>query len=170
MTSVIIDGARTPVGKLLGELSPLPATELGGHAIGAALERSGIDAAELDAVYIGNVVQAGVGPNAARLSAVAGGIPLTVPATTINKLCLSGLTAIGHADLAIRGGLAQTVLAGGTESMTNAPHLSQIRRGVKYGAAELADALDRDALICGIDGVSMGAATERYHKEFGFSR
>jgi acetyl-CoA C-acetyltransferase len=162
MTSVIVSGARTPIGKLLGALAPLDAAELGGIAIGAALDRAGIDPADTQAVYYGNVVQAGVGPNPARLAAVAGGVPLNVPATSINKLCLSGMTAIGHADLAIRGGLAQTAVAGGTESMTNAPHLSRVRKGVKYGATDLADALDRDALVCGIDGLVMGAGTEKY--------
>src|SRR5699024_7532486 len=101
MTSVIVAGARTPIGKLLGGLTPLTAADLGGHVISAAVTRAGIPSAEFDAVYFGNVVQAGAGPNPARLSAVNGDVPLTVPATTINKLCLSGLTALGHADLAI---------------------------------------------------------------------
>lgn len=170
MTSVILSAARTPVGKLLGALSSLTAPQLGGHAIRAAVERAGIDPAEADAVYFGNVVQAGAGPNAARLSAVAGGIPLSVPATTVNKLCLSGMTALGHADLAIRGGLATLAIAGGTESMTNAPHLTHVRKGVKYGPTSLADALDQDALVCGIDGEVMGAATERYQSPLGITR
>ncbi len=170
MSSVIIAGARTPIGKLLGALSPLSAAELGGIAIRAAIERAGIDPADADAVYFGNVVQAGVGPNPARLSAVAGGVPLSVPATTINKLCLSGLAAIGHADLAIRGGLAGTVIAGGTESMTNAPHLTHVRKGVKYGPGDFADALDRDALICGIEGLVMGAGTEKHQSGLGIAR
>lgn len=170
MTSVILSGARTPVGKLLGVLGSLSAADLGGHAIREAVARSGIDPAGVDAVYFGNVVQAGAGPNPARLSAIAGGLPLSVPATTVNKLCLSGMTAIGHADLAIRGGLATIAIAGGTESMTNAPHLTHVRKGVKYGTASLADALDQDALVCGIDHEVMGAATERYQGPLGLSR
>lgn len=170
MTSVIVAGARTPIGKLLGALTPMTADALGGHAIAAATARAGVDAAEMDAVYFGNVVQAGVGPNPARLSAVAGGVPLSVPATSINKLCLSGLTALGHADLAIRGGLIRSAIAGGTESMTNAPHVTRIRTGVKYGPGDLADALDRDALICGLEHLVMGAGTERHQAGMGIAR
>lgn len=170
MSTVMISAARTPVGRLLGALAGLDATALGGHAIREAVRRAGIDPSDADAVYFGNVVQAGVGPNPARLSALAGGVPLEVPATTVNKLCLSGLAAIGHADLAIRGGLATTVIAGGTESMTNAPHLARVRTGVRYGEASLVDALERDALVCGIDGEVMGAATERYQRSLGISR
>lgn len=170
MTSVILSAARTPVGKLLGALSTLTASELGAHAIRAAVERAGIDPGDAEAVYFGNVVQAGAGPNVARLSAHGAGVPLQVPATTINKLCLSGLTAIGHADLAVRGGLATICIAGGTESMTAAPHLARIRGGVKYGGAVLSDALDEDALFCGIDSEVMGAATDRYQRALGISR
>lgn len=170
MPAVIVAGARTPVGKLLGSLADVTAPELGGIAIGAALSRAGVEGAELDGVYFGNVIQAGVGPNTARLSAVAAGIPLHVPATTINKLCLSGLTSIGHAALAISGGLGTVMVAGGTESMTNAPHLTHVRKGVKYGAGELADALDRDGLICGIENEVMGAGTERHQAPLGLTR
>jgi len=170
MTSVIVAGARTPIGKLLGALTPLTATVLGGHAVRAAVSRAGIDPADLEAVYFGNVVQAGVGPNAARLAAAAGDVPLTVPATTINKLCLSGLTALAHADMAIRSGLLSTALAGGTESMTNAPHLTHVRSGVKYGPAALADALEQDALICGLEHLVMGAGTEQHQAPLGISR
>ncbi|MFV0374785.1 acetyl-CoA C-acyltransferase [Microbacterium sp.] len=170
MTSVIVAGARTPIGKLLGALTPQTADALGGHAITAAVSRAGIEPGELDAVYFGNVVQAGVGPNPARLSAVAGGIPLSVPATSLNKLCLSGLTALGHADLAIRGGLIRSAIAGGTESMTNAPHVTRIRTGVKYGPGDLADALDRDALVCGLEHLVMGAGTEKHQAGLGITR
>lgn len=170
MTSVIVSAARTPVGRLLGALAPLTASDLGGRAIREAVARSGLDPAETDAVYFGNVVQAGVGPSAARLSAVAGGIPLSTPATTINKLCLSGMTAIGHADLAIRGGLASVAVAGGTESMTNAPHLTHVRKGVKYGATQLVDALDQDALVCGIEHEVMGTGTENHQRSLGLTR
>jgi acetyl-CoA C-acetyltransferase len=125
----------------------------------------------VDAVILGNVVQAGVGPNPARLAAAAGGIPLGVPATTVNKLCLSGLTTIAYAAQQIAAGQAQIVLAGGTESMSNAPHLLPgSRRGTKYGSALFLDALDQDALICGFDGLSMGAATEKYQAGLGIER
>ncbi|MEJ1922172.1 acetyl-CoA C-acetyltransferase [Microbacterium sp. KHB019] len=170
MTSVIVSAARTPVGRLLGSLSGLTAADLGGLAIREAVRRSGLSPDEAEAVYFGNVVQAGVGPNTARLSAVAAGVPLSVPATTINKLCLSGLTAVGHADLAIRGGLASIAIAGGTESMTNAPHLTHVRGGVKYGSTQLADALDQDALVCGIEHEAMGAGTEKHQSGLGLSR
>jgi acetyl-CoA C-acetyltransferase len=168
---VIVAGARTPIGKLNGALSTLSAAELGGHAIAAALARAGIAGDQVDAVLFGNVVQAGTGPNPARLAAVAGGIPLVVPATTVNKLCLSGLTSIAYAAQQIAAGYYETVVAGGTESMTNAPHLVPgARRGFKYGDGAFVDALDRDALVCGIDGLSMGAATERYQAGLGLSR
>ncbi|UFS58130.1 acetyl-CoA C-acyltransferase [Subtercola endophyticus] len=170
-TSVIVSGARTPIGKLLGALSTLTAPELGGIAIRAAIERSGVPIDAFDAAFLGNVVQAGVGPNPARLAAVAGGLPLDVPATTINKLCLSGLTAVATADAFIRAGQYRTVLAGGFESMSNAPYLERgVRAGLKYGRADLEDALDRDALICGIDGDIMGLATEKYQRPFHFTR
>lgn len=170
MSSVIVDGARTPLGKMLGSLASMSAVDLGGHAIAAALSRSGLDAGEVDAVFLGNVVQAGVGPNTARLAAIAGGVPLNAQATTVNKLCLSGMAALGFADLAVRDGLARVAVAGGTESMTNAPHLTHVRKGVKYGTVTLADALDRDALICGIEGTAMGAGTERHQADLGLSR
>ncbi|KDA06723.1 acetyl-CoA acetyltransferase [Microbacterium sp. CH12i] len=170
MTSVIVAGARTPIGKLLGAFTSLTASDLGGHAIEAAISRAGVQSADLEAVYFGNVVQAGVGPNPARLAAAAGGVPLTVPATSINKLCLSGLTALGHADLAIRGGMLKTALAGGTESMTNAPHLTHVRSGVKYGPGALSDALDQDALICGLEHLVMGAGTEQHQASMGIGR
>jgi acetyl-CoA C-acetyltransferase len=168
---VIVAGARTPIGKLLGALAPLTAPELAGAAIAAALDRAGITGDQVDAVIFGNVVQAGVGPNPARLSAAAGGIPMGAPALTVNKLCLSGLTAIAQAAAQIAAGYSEIVVAGGTESMTNAPHLlAGSRNGTKYGTARLADALDQDGLVCGFDGVSMGAATEKYQAGLGISR
>jgi acetyl-CoA C-acetyltransferase len=170
-TSVLIAGARTPIGKLLGALGTESAPDLGGVAIRAALERGGVSADELDNVLFGNVVQAGVGPNPARQAALNGGVPLSVPATTINKLCLSGMTAIALADQAIRSGYQTTVLAGGMESMTNAPHLALgARKGFKYGPGRLDDALDRDALLCAIDGELMGSATERYQRPYLLTR
>lgn len=120
---------------------------------------------------MGNVVQADVGPNPARLSAARGGVPMTVPAVTVNKLCLSGLTAIAQAAAQVAAGYSDVVVAGGTESMSNAPHLLPgARRGVRYGDAAVMDALDRDGLVCGFDGISMGAATERYQARSGISR
>jgi acetyl-CoA C-acetyltransferase len=170
-SSVIIAGARTPIGRLLGSLSALSATNLGAIAIREALARSAISATEVDAVIMGNVVQAGVGPNPARQAAVEGGIGFEVPATTLNKLCLSGLSAIAYADQLIRLGQHEVVVAGGFESMTNAPHLVLgSRKGTKYGPGRMVDALDQDALTCAFDGISMGAATERYQAEFGLTR
>ena len=146
---VLVAGARTPIGKLLGSLSTLPAPALAGTAIAATLDRAGITGAQAGAVIMGNVGQAGVGP-------------MSVPATTINKLCLSGLTAIALAAQQVVAGQYEVVVAGGVESMSNAPYLfAGARRGLRYGAAPLVDALDRDALVGGFDGISMGAATER---------
>jgi acetyl-CoA C-acetyltransferase len=168
---VIVAGARTPIGKLLGALAPLTAPQLAGTAIAAALDRAGITGDQVDAVIFGNVVQAGVGPNPARLSAAAGGIPMGAPALTVNKLCLSGLTAIAQAAAQVAAGYSEIMVAGGTESMTSAPHLlAGSRNGTKFGAARLADALDQDGLVCGFDGVSMGAATEKYQAGLGISR
>jgi len=168
---VIVAGARTPIGKLLGALSSLTAPELGGIAIRAALSRAGLAGEQVDAVIFGNVVQAGVGPNPARLAAAKGGIPMTVPAVTVNKLCLSGLTAIAQAAMQVAAGYSEVVVAGGTESMSGAPYLVPgARGGLKYGAGTFADALDQDALTCGFDGLSMGAATEKYQGPLGISR
>src|SRR5450756_762320 len=168
---VLVAGARTPIGKLLGGLSSLTAPELGAAAVRAALDRAGITGDQVDSVIMGNVVQAGVGPNPARLAAVAGGIPLSVPAATINKLCLSGLTAIAQAAQQIMIGYCEVVVAGGMESMSGAPHLLPgSRRGHKYGDAVFLDALDKHALVCGFDGISMGAATERDQAGLGISR
>ena len=166
---VLVAGARTPIGKLLGSLSALSAAELGGIAVQAALERAGIAGDQVDAVFLGNVVQAGAGPNPARLAAARGGIPMTVPATTVNKLCLSGLATIAQAAMQVQAGYSRVVVAGGMESMSNAPYLMRdTRRGLRYGSgAPVEDALDSDALVCGFDGVSMGAATDRYQARLG---
>ncbi len=169
--SVIIAGARTPIGKLLGALSEFTAPELGGFAIAAALAKAGIAPDRVGAVIMGNVVQAGVGPGPARQAAVAGGIGLSVPATTINKLCLSGLTAIALADQAIACGQYEIVVAGGMESMTNAPHLVRgVRSGISYGSRQFEDTLDRDALVGAIEGVTMGTATEKDQAKFALTR
>ena len=170
-TCVVLDGARTPIGKLLGAFSSLTAVDLGGIAIKAAVERSGVTADQIDAVVFGNVVQAGVGPNPARQCAAAAGLPISIPAVSINKLCLSGLVAIGMAVQMIKAGQHTVVVAGGTESMTNAPHLLQgSRQGYKYGEVKAADALDRDALICSFDKVSMGSSTETYGNDHSITR
>ncbi|MET7689575.1 acetyl-CoA C-acyltransferase [Streptomyces sp. NPDC005483] len=169
--SVIVAGARTPIGKLMGALSTLSAVELGAHAIRAALSAAHLDPQAVQAVVMGHVVQAGAGPNSARQAAVGAGIPFSVPASTVNKLCLSGLHAIALADLMIASGRHEVVVAGGMESMSGAPHLLRgSRAGWKYGAAAMEDALDRDALVCAFDGVSMGAATERYQQPFALTR
>jgi acetyl-CoA C-acetyltransferase len=170
-TCVVLDGARTPIGKLLGVFSSLSAVDLGGIAIKAAVERSGVTADQIDAVVFGNVVQAGVGPNPARQCAAAAGLPINIPAVTINKLCLSGLVSVAMAVQMIKAGQHTVVVAGGTESMTNAPHLLQgSRQGYKYGEVKAADALDRDALICSFDKVSMGSSTEGYGNDHDISR
>src|SRR3984957_5195384 len=168
---VLVAGARTPIGKMLGSLAGLTAPELGGAAVRAALERAGITGDQVDAVILGNVVQAGVGPNPARLAAVAGGIPMSAPATTVNKLCLSGLAAIAEAAQQITAGRYEVVVAGGMESMSNAPYLlPRAGRVFRYGDTPLVDALDQDALVCGFDGIPMGVATERYQAGLGISR
>ncbi|MCX5254344.1 acetyl-CoA C-acyltransferase [Streptomyces canus] len=169
--SVIVAGARTPIGKLLGALSPLSAVDLGAHAIRAALAAVPLDPQAVQAVVMGHVVQAGTGPNPARQAAVLAGIPFSVPASTVNKLCPSGLHAIALADLMIASGRHEVVVAGGMESMSGAPHLLRgSRAGWKYGSNQVEDALDRDALVCAFDGVSMGAATERYQQPFALTR
>ncbi|MDX3845859.1 acetyl-CoA C-acyltransferase [Streptomyces europaeiscabiei] len=169
--SVIVAGARTPIGKLMGALSTVSAVDLGAHAIGAALAAAHLDPAAVEVVVMGHVVQAGAGPNPARQAAIRAGIPLSVPASTVNKLCLSGLHAIALADLMIASGRHEVVVAGGMESMSGAPHLLRgARTGWRYGSAAVEDALDRDALVCAFDDVSMGAATERYQEPFGLTR
>ena len=161
--AVIVAGARTPIGKLGGALATISAIDLGAHAIAHALIRAKVHASDVDAVVMGNVVQAGVGPNPARQAAVSAGIPMSVPAVTINNLCLSGLQAIIDADRMIRSGDAEVVVAGGMESMSNAPYLARgARSGFRFGRADFEDALERDALVCAFDRIPMGQATERY--------
>ena len=169
--SVIVAGARTPIGKLMGALSTVSAVALGAHAIRAALDAVRLDPAAVEAVVMGHVVQAGSGPNPARQAAVGAGLPFAVPASTVNKLCLSGLHAIALADLMIASGRHEVVVAGGMESMSGAPHLLRgARAGRRYGSATAEDALDRDALVCAFDGVSMGAATEHHQQPYGLTR
>jgi acetyl-CoA C-acetyltransferase len=163
--SVIVAGARTPIGKLSGALAGFSAMELGGFAIAAAMERAGVKPEEVDYVFMGQVLQAGAGQITARQAAVKAGIPMTVPATTINKVCLSGLNTIYLADLLIASGQADVVVAGGMESMTKAPHLlPEARAGYRIGDGKLVDAMMFDGLFCAFDVCAMGAGTEKYTK------
>ena len=169
--SVIVAGARTPIGKLAGALKDLTAMDLGGIAIAGALERAGLSGDQVDKVLMGHVIQAGQGQITARQAAVRGGIPMTVPALTVNSVCLSGLEAIALADQAVRAGDAEVVVAGGMESMTQAPHvLPGSRAGFRYGNAVLVDAMAHDALFCSFDQVAMGESTESYGRKLGISR
>jgi acetyl-CoA C-acetyltransferase len=161
--SVIVAGARTPIGKLSGSLAGFSAMDLGGFAIAAALERAGITPEQVEYVFMGQVLQAGQGQITARQAAVKAGIPMTVPATTVNKVCLSGLNTIHLADLAIQAGEAEIVVAGGMESMTRAPHmLPEARAGYRIGDGKLVDAMMFDGLFCAFDVCAMGAGTEKY--------
>ncbi|ONK11137.1 acetyl-CoA C-acetyltransferase [Streptomyces sp. MP131-18] len=170
-TSVIVAGARTPMGRLLGALKPFSGAELGGFAIRAALERAGVTGEQVQYVIMGQVIQAGTGQIPARQAAVRAGIPMTVPALTVNKVCLSGLDAIALADQLIRAGEFDVVVAGGQESMTNAPHLlPKSRAGFKYGAIEMLDAMAHDGLTDPFEGIAMGASTERYNTRLAITR
>jgi acetyl-CoA C-acetyltransferase len=160
-TAVIVSGARTPIGRFLGGLAPLKAPELGGTAIRAAVERSGIDPSEIDDVIMGNVVSGGVGQAPARQAAIKGGIPESVGAMTVSRVCGSGLQAVMLAAQAIRAGDAQVMLAGGMESMSNAPfYLFGYREGVKAGHQELVDGLIHDGLWCSFESCHMGGHAE----------
>ncbi len=169
--SVIIGGARTPIGKLSGGLASFAATDLGGFAIKAALERAGVTPEQVDYVIMGHVLQAGAGQITARQAATNAGIPMTVPATTINKVCLSGLNSIYLADLMIQSGQADVVVAGGMESMTNAPYLlPDARAGYRLGDKSVVDSMMYDGLFCAFDQVAMGAGTEKYAASAGLER
>ncbi len=169
--SVIVAGARTPIGKLSGALGGFSAMDLGGLAIAAALERAGVAPDVVDYVFMGQVLQAGQGQITARQAAVKGGIPMTVPATTINKVCLSGLNSIYLADLLIAAGEAEIVVAGGMESMTQAPYLLPgARAGYRLGDGTLVDSMMYDGLYCQFDHCAMGLSTEKYNKVAGISR
>lgn len=168
---VILAGARTPQGRLNGQLAGFTAVELGSKAIAAALERSGVSASEVDHVIMGQVLQAGAGQNPARQSAIGAGIGWDVPTVTINKVCLSGLTAVIDAARMIRCGDAGVVVAGGQESMTRAPHiLPGSRQGWTYGAIQALDVAARDGLTDAFDGDSMGLSTERKNGVLGIDR
>ncbi|MCB9374222.1 MAG: acetyl-CoA C-acetyltransferase [Microthrixaceae bacterium] len=169
--SVILTGARTPVGKLSGALASFAATDLGGFAIKAALDRAGIAPEQVDYVFMGQVLQAGAGQITARQAGVNAGIPMSVPATTVNKVCLSGLNAIYLADLMVQAGEADIVVAGGMESMTNAPYLLPgARAGYRLGDQTVVDSMMYDGLFCAFDQCAMGAGTEKYAASAGIDR
>src|SRR6478672_7798743 len=160
-TSVIVAGARTPMGRLLGSLKDFSGADLGGVAIKGALDKAGVSGDQVDYVIMGQVLQAGAGQIPARQAAAKAGIPMSVPALTINKVCLSGLDAIALADQLIRAGEAEIIVAGGMESMTNAPHLlPKSRTGFKYGDVTLIDHLAYDGLHDVFTDQAMGALTE----------
>lgn len=169
--AVIVGAARTPTGKFLGSLAHLSAPELGAIAIKAAVERSGIDPAAIDEVIMGNVVSAGIGQAPARQAAVKAGLSVDVPAFTINKVCGSGLKAVMLAAQAIRAGDAQAYVAGGMESMSNAPYLlSKVRMGYRMGNGELIDAVVNDGLWCAFENIHMGNEAEIIAEKFQVSR
>jgi acetyl-CoA C-acetyltransferase len=164
--SVIVAGARTPIGRLLGGLKSQSGSDLGGHAIKGALEKAGVSGDQVDYVIMGQVLQAGAGQIPARQAANKGGIPLNVPALTVNKVCLSGMNAIALADQLIRAGEHEIIVAGGQESMTQAPHmLLGSREGTKYGDTTLVDHMQADGLWDAITDQAMGGLTESINAE-----
>jgi acetyl-CoA C-acetyltransferase len=168
---VITAIARTPIGKYGGSLAPLRAVDLGGAAISAALERSQVSPTEFDEVLFGHVLQAGEGQITARQAAVRGGLPMTVPSVTVNKVCLSGMAAIGLAERGIRAGDAKFVMTGGMESMSNAPHvLRELRWGARIGDARMIDVMQHDGLFCAFDSCTMGESSDRRNQSLGIGR
>jgi acetyl-CoA C-acetyltransferase len=169
--SVIVSSARTPIGKLSGAFAGFTAMDLGGFAIKSALERAGIKPDDVDYVLMGQVLQAGQGQITARQAAGKAGIPMTVPAMTVNKVCLSGVNSIYLADQMIQAGDADVVVAGGMESMTNAPYLlPEARAGYRMGNQTVVDSLVHDGLWCAFDACHMGEGTEKYNETLGFTR
>ena len=170
-TPVIASIARTPIGKYGGALAPLRAVQLGGRAVRAAVDRSGVDPSKIDEMIFGQVLQAGEGQITARQAGVLGGLPMTVPSITINKVCLSGMAAVGLGARSIRAGDATFVMAGGMESMSNAPHvLRELRWGARMGNAELIDVMNHDGLFCAFDHCTMGESSDSKNAELGISR
>jgi acetyl-CoA C-acetyltransferase len=170
-TPVIVSGARTPIGRFLGGLSPLSAPDLGAVAVRAATARSGIDPKDIDEVILGNVVQAGAGQAPARQAAIGGGLPATIPAVTVNKVCGSGLKAVMLAAQAIRAGDIRTAVAGGFESMSNVPYyLRGMRGGVKFGNRQVEDGLIHDGLWCSFGQCHMGGHAEYTAAKAGITR
>ena len=169
--SVIVAGARTPMGRLLGSLKGMSAADLGGVAIRGALDKAGVSPEQVDYVIMGHVLQAGAGQNPARQAGIAAGLPMSVPSFTLNKVCLSGIDAIALADQLIRAGEFDIVVAGGMESMTNAPHyLRGSREGVKYGDWKMQDTMADDGLFCAFDQLGMGVSTENYNERYDLTR
>ena len=169
--SVITGIARTPIGKYNGALAPLRAVELGGVAIAAATQRSGLDPAVFDEVLFGHVLQAGEGQITARQAAVQGGLPMTVPSVTINKVCLSGMSAIGLADRSIRLDESKFVMAGGMESMSTSPHvIRELRWGARIGDVAAIDVMQHDGLFCAFDQCTMGESSDHKNERLGIGR
>ena len=168
---VITSIARTPIGKYGGSLTPLRAVELGGAAVKAAMERAGLQPSDVDEVLLGHVLQAGEGQITARQAAVRGGLPMTVPATTINKVCLSAMSAIGLAARGIRLGDTTFAVAGGMESMSNAPHvMREARWGARMGDVAMVDVMTHDGLFCAFDHCTMGESSDHKNAGLGISR
>ena len=167
---VIVSAKRTPIGKFMGGLSSVPAPKLGAIAIKGALKAIGLDANEVDEVYMGNVLQAGVGQAPARQAAIFAGIPDTVPCTTVNKVCSSGMKTIMMAAQAIALGDAETIVAGGMENMSLAPHIVPMRTGIKFGGTQMEDVMQKDGLVDAFDQVAMGTYADATAIKHGVSR
>ena len=167
---VIVSAVRTPIGSFMGGLSSLTASQLGSFAIKGALDRINLDPTQVDEVYMGNVVQAGVGQAPARQAALGAGIPDTVPCTTVNKVCSSGMKAVMNAAQAIALGDANVVIAGGMESMSNIPHYVHMRKGVKFGPAAVEDGMQKDGLVDPFDKNAMGFLADNCATKYSFSR
>ena len=166
-----MSAARTPFGKLLGGLAGFSAADLGAHAIKAAVARAGISPDQIDEVLLGHVIQAGTSQSAARKAAAAAGLGFSVPATSINKVCLSGINAVALGHYLINEDAAKIVIAGGMESMTNAPHLlPNFRRGIKYGDGVVIDSMQHDALLCSFENLTMGSATDNFNPRYNLTR
>jgi acetyl-CoA C-acetyltransferase len=169
--SVIVGGARTPVGRFQGALAPLTAMDLGGVAIAGALERANVAPDAVDYIVMGQVLQAAQGQITARQAAVKGGVPMTIPSITLNKVCLSGLNAVHMADVLIRAGEADMIVAGGMESMTNAPYaIPKARAGLRMGNAQIIDLMIHDGLWCAFEGTHMGQGSDAVNARLGISR
>ena len=167
---VIVSAVRTPIGSFMGGLSSLTASQLGSFAIKGALDRINLDPNQVDEVYMGNVVQAGVGQAPARQAALGAGIPDTAPCTTVNKVCASGMKAVINAAQAIALGDASVVIAGGMESMSNIPHYMHMRKGVKFGPAAMEDGMQKDGLVDPFDKNAMGVLADNCATKYSFSR
>jgi len=168
---VIVGAVRTPIGRFGGVFSPVDAVGLGAVAVRGAVANAGVDPELIDRVLLGHVLQAGAGQNSARQAAIAAGLGMHTPAETLNKVCLSGMSAVAHGRDLLRLGEADFVVAGGMESMSNAPHLlDRSRTGYRYGHGTLVDVLLHDGLTCAFDACSMGEATERYQASMGIDR